>query len=401
MPVYKYMAINATKQKVKGKYIAENEQELASALAANNLYLVWAVVHREQSSSSFSLGMGKTGLADLSAFCRQFAIMITAGIPLVDCLECLKRQKYSSTFKNILQTIFEDVQGGDMLSDAVDKHRKVFPDFFRSMVRVGEASGRLDTVLIALADYYESDAAMRRKAKGAMAYPMMLMGMTVAIAILMMTFVIPTFKETMGEMEVAVEGFTKVVYDTSDFLVAYWKILLVAVIGVVVGVGIFLQTEPGKYAFDVFKLYCPYIGRVTTDLITARFARAFSILLSSGMDMVSALDTVSGILGNRPLRKRFEAAVLAVRQGSSLTDALRAQRIFPEMMLQMIAVGERTAALDEVLTRSCTFFDQRVEASLTSATSKIQPVMLLIMGGVIGSLFLAVYSPMLSIMNGL
>ena len=401
MPVYKYLAVNAQKQRVKGKYIAENEQELATALAANNLYLVSAAVHHERPASSFSLGTGKAGLADLSSFCRQFAIMVTAGITLVECLECLKKQNYTATFKNVLQTIYEDVKGGAMLSEAIDKHKRVFPSFFRSMVFVGEASGRLDTVFVALADYYESDAAIRRKAKSALAYPMMLMGMTVAIAILMMTFVIPTFKETMGEMEVAVEGFTKTVYDTSDFIVANWKILLIAVIFVVVAVGIFMQTKPGKYAFDVFKIRCPYIGRVTTDLITARFSRAFSILLASGMDLATALDTVAGILGNRYLQKRFERAVQMVRQGTALTDAMRYYKIFPEMMLQMIAVGERTASLDEVLARSCSYFDQRVEASLNSVTAKIQPVMLLIMGGVIGSLFLAVYSPMLSIMNGL
>lgn len=401
MPVYKYLAVNAQKQRVKGKYIAENEQELATALAANNLYLVSAAVHRERAASSFTLGAGKAGLADLSSFCRQFAIMITAGIPLVDCLECLKKQSYTAALKGILQTIYEDVKGGAMLSEAIDKHKRAFPNFFRSMVFVGEASGQLDTVLVALADYYESDAAIRRKAKSALAYPLMLLGMTVAIAILMMTFVIPTFKDTMGAMEVEIEGFTKTVYDTSDFIVANWKLLLIGVLLAAVGIGIFMQTKPGKYGFDVFKIKCPYIGGVTTDLITARFSRAFSILLASGMDLASALDTVAGILGNRYLQKRFQEAVLMVRQGISLTDALRHYKIFPEMMLQMIAVGERTASLDEVLARSCTYFDQRVETSLNSATSKIQPVMLLIMGGVIGSLFLAVYSPMLSIMNGL
>ena len=164
---------------------------------------------------------------------------------------------------------------------------------------------------------------------------------------------------------------------------------------------VLLRTEAGKYAFDVFKVKSPLIGTITTDLVTARFSRALSILLSSGMDLSSALESVGLILGNRYLTRRFLAATENVRQGMSLTTALTRYDIFPDMLIQMVSVGEKTASLDEVLTRSCTYFDQKVETSLNSLTSKIQPIMLLIMGVVIGSLFLAVYSPMLTMMTQL
>lgn len=402
MPIYKYVAINAERQRVKGKFIAEDEHELAAALAKNNLYLESASLYKEGTPSSFfTMGTGKVSLRDLTGFCRHISIMITAGIPVLDCLSTLKRQSYSGYFRSILSVVYDDVKGGEMLAAALDKHKQAFPSFFRSMVHIGEASGRLDTVFVALADYYESDAAIKRKAKSALAYPTMLFFMTVAIVFLMLLFVVPTFQDTLSDLEVEVTGFTKAVYDASDFIVGYWNVLLLSIIGVVGIVFLLLKTPRGKYAFDVFKIRAPIIGRISTDLVTARFSRAFSILLSSGMDLSSAMDTVGMIIGNRYLSERFTEAAEAVRHGTSLTDALRYYRIFPEMLLQMISVGERTASLNDVLSRTCTYFDQQVEASLNSITSKIQPVMLLVMGGVIGSLFLAVYSPMLSIMTTL
>ena len=402
MPTYKYVAVNLQKKKYKGLYIAEDEKDLAQQLTKQHLYLVSATVYKGGTPSAFfTLGTGKVQLSELTTFCRQFSIMISTGIPLLECIECLKSQPYSAYFKSILQVISEDVKGGAMLSAALEKHKKVFPSFFRSMVYVGEASGKLDTVFVSLADYYESDASIKRKVRGALAYPMMLGGMTVAIVILMLAFVIPTFKKTLAQMNVVPEGITKAVYDISDFLIAYWNLLLLGVILVCGGLYLFCRSATGKKVIDVLKIKLPIIGRVQINLITARFARALSILLSSGMDLSEALDTISIILGNSYVVGRFSEAADDVRQGVSMTDAFRKQRMFPQMLIQMISVGERTASLEEVLTRSCAFFDEQVETSLNSATSKSQPVMLLIMGIVIGTLFLAVYSPMLSIMTTL
>ena len=402
MPVYKYIAVNAQKQKVKGKFIADDEKELAAALAKKNLYLVSASVDKEGTPSAFfTTGTGKVQLKELTTFCRQFAIMITAGITVLECLENLKKQNYSHYFKSILQVIYDDVQSGSMLSNAVDKHAKVFPHFFRSMVHVGEASGKLNEVFESLADYYESDEKIKRKAKSALSYPLMLLGMTVAIVILMLTFVVPTFKDTMSKLDVVVEGFTKTVYDLSDYLTANWRFLLIGVMLIAGVLILVLQTNGGKYAADVFKIHAPMISKIQVDLITARFARAFSILLSSGMPLSEVLDTLDLIIGNRHLQKRFKKVIEDVNHGVSLTKALESLHFFPEILIQMVSVGERTAALGEVMTRTYKYFDERVESSLNALTAKIQPIMLLIMGVTIGSLFLAVYSPMMSIMNQL
>ena len=402
MPTYKYVAVNLQKKKYKGIYIAEDENDLAVQLTKQNLYLVSAKVYKGGTPSAFfTLGTGKVKLAELTTFCRQFAIMLATGIPLLECIDILKQQPYSNYFKSILQVISEDVKGGAMLSEAIDKHKKIFPDFFRSMVHVGEASGKLDSVFTSLADYYESDASIKRKVKSALAYPMILAVMTVGIVIIMLAFVVPTFRDTLSNLELEPEGITAVVYGISDFLLEWWQLLIASVILIGGGIFLFLRTQKGKRAFDVFKVKCPFIKRVQINLITARFARAFSLLLESGMDMATALDKVSIILGNSYFEERFNEAAEDVRNGVSLTNAFQKQNLFPQMLIQMVSVGEKTASMEDVLGRSCVFFDEQVESSLTALTSKIQPIMMIIMGAVIGTLFIAVYSPMLSIMNGL
>lgn len=402
MQKFKYTAVNLQKQKIKGIFIANDEKDLAEQLAKQSLFLISAKPYSGGTPSAFfTLGTGKVPLRELTNFCRQFAIMLNTHIPALDCLDILKIQPFSTYFKNILSVIYEDVKGGMLLSAALEKHAKVFPDFFRSMIKVGEISGRLDVVLTSLADYYETDSAIKKKVKGALAYPGMLALMTVGIVILMMTFVVPTFRETLNELGVAVTGLTAIVYAISDFLLAWWLYLLAGVI--VVGLVVFLvaRTEFGGYFFDVLKLKIPIIKTIQINMITSRFARAFALLLSSGMDLNEAMYATEIVIGNKYLQRRFHEATEAVRGGMSLTSAFESYKLFPPMMIQMITIGEKTNSLDDVLSRSCKFFDTQVETSLNSLTNKIQPIMLMIMGAIVGTLFLAIYSPMISIMTGL
>jgi len=402
MRKYKYTAVNLEKQKIKGTFIAKDEKDLGEQLAKQGLFLLKATPYSGDTPNAFfTLGTGKATLSELTNFSRQFAIMLNTHIPILDCLDILRNQHYSAYFKKVLDVVYDDVKSGLLLSDALDKHKKVFPHFFRSMVHIGEQSGKLDVVLVSMADYYEKDSDIKRKVKSAMAYPMMLLGMTVGIVILMFALVIPTFKKTLADMDVEITGVTKVVYDIYDFLVLYWGLLVAGIIIIVAALFIFGMTEKGKYFFDVLKLKVPLIRTIQLNMITARFARGFGLLLSSGMDLNEALDAIEIVLGNRYMKKRFHEAAENVRHGVSITVAFDSYKLFPQMMIQMISIGERTATLDEVLLRTCSYFDTQVETSLNSITSKIQPVMLMIMGLVVGTLFIAVYSPMLSMMNGL
>lgn len=403
MQKFKYTAVNLQKQKIKGTFIANDENDLAAQLAKQSLFLISCKAYTNDTPSAFfSLSVGSSvSTSELTNFCRQFSIMQNTGISILDCLDILRNQHFSAYFRNLLQVIYEDVKSGLLLSDALDKHRKVFPHFFRSMVRVGELSGKMELVFGSLADYYESEKAIKAKVKSALSYPLMLLAMTVGVVILMMLVVVPTFREAMAQMDVEITGITKIVYDLSDFMLSYWLVMLAGVI--TVGLVIFLigRTESGAFFFDKMVTCVPFVRTVQRNLFTARFARAFGLLLSSGMDLNSALDSVEVIISNRYLKKKFHEAAESVRQGMSITVAFETYKLFPQMMLQMVTIGERSGTLDEVLMRSCLFFDNQVETSLNSVTSKIQPIMLLLMGGIIGTLFIAVYSPILNIMTNL
>lgn len=399
---YKYTAVNLEKHKIKGTFIAKDEKDLAEQLAKQGLFLLSAKPYSGDTPNAFfTLGTGKATISELTNFSRQFSIMLNTHIPILDCLDILRNQSYSAYFKKVIDVVYDDVKSGLLLSDALDKHKKVFPHFFRSMVHIGEQSGKLDMVLVSMADYYEKDRDVRRKVKSAMSYPLMLLGLAIGIIVLMFTMVIPKFKETLADMEVEITGVTKVVYDIHSFLSLYWGLIVAGII--IIGIILFLfgLTEKGKYVYDVLKLKLPLIKSVQLNMITARFARGFGLLLSSGMDLSDALEAIEIVLGNRYMTKRFHEAAENVRHGVSITVAFDSYKLFPQMMIQMISVGERTATLDEVLLRSCNYFDAQVESALNSVTSKIQPVMLIIIGGIIGTLFIAVYAPLLSMMNGL
>ena len=402
MQKFKYVAVNLQKQKIKGTFIAKDEKDLASELAKQSLYVISCSPYSDKTPSAFfTLGTGKVKLSELTTFCRQFSIMQNTHIPILDCLDLLKNQNFTVYFKKILQVIYDDVKGGMLLSEALNKHAKVFPDFFRSMVYVGEMSGKLHLVFASLADYYEKDSALKKKIKSALSYPIMLLCLTIGILVLMFTMVVPTFRTSLASLDVEPEGLTLAIYNISDFFSEYGNYLIIGVIMLGLIIFLILRSEKGKYAMDYLKVKLPFIKKVNLSIVTARFARGFGLLLSSGMDLNDALDTVEIVIGNRYVRKRFHSAAENIRHGMSLTVAFDSQKLFPPIMIQMIEIGEKTASLDEVLTRSCNFFDGQVDTTLNALVAKIQPTMLIIMGAIIGTLFVAVYSPMLNIMNRL
>ena len=292
MKQFKYVAMNLQQEKFTGVFLAENEIDLSIQLQKQGLYLVSAKIYTGIASTGFfSLSVGKVTMAELNSFCRQFAIMINSGIPIIGCLDILKEQKYSKILKDVLVIINDDVRGGMMFSEALDKHKKIFPNFFRSMIAVGEKSGKMDVVLNSLADYYENDAKSKKQMKAAFSYPVMLGIMTIGIVIVMLAFVVPTFRKSLSTLEVTPTGITKVVYDTSDFILDYGVFVLVGLIVLVLLLFAYIKTKNGRYAFDKFKMTCPGIKKLSIAILSARFSRAFGLLLTSGMDIIEAIKT--------------------------------------------------------------------------------------------------------------
>lgn len=402
MNQYKYVAMNMDREKYTGSFIAEDENDLAVQLQKQGLYLVSCKIYNASVKASFfSLSVGSVKLAELTTFCRQFAIMINSGISIVGCIDILKGQNYSSYFKKVLQVVSDDVRAGKMLSEALDRHKKVFPDFFRSMAAVGESSGRMDVVLNSLAEYYENDTKLKKQVKAAFSYPIMLAIMTIGIVAIMLGFVVPTFRESLSSLDIQATGITKIVYDLSDFIVNYGLYVLAIVVVLALLIFVFSRTKSGRYLFDKLKLTLPIVKKINIDLISARFCRSLALLLTSGMDLSDSLDSVLIVFGNQYFEKKFRQAIEEVRHGLNLASTFAKYKLFPPLLTQMVAVGEKANALDDVLNRSCSFFDDQATSTIQSITSKIQPTMLLLMGGIIGFLFLAIYSPMLDIMQNI
>ncbi len=398
MQKFKYTAVDIDKKKFKGHFLAEDIEDLRIQLSRQNLYLIKAMPESDTPPSAFFSVSGKVKTVELTTFCRQFAIMINSGVSIVESLGILKDQSFSDFFRKVLERVYDDVKVGLLLSEAMEKHPKVFPRFFTSMAYVGEQSGTLDEVLISCADYYENDSKIKAKTKSAMVYPIFLFGLMAAILVIMVAFVIPTFEGALDQIDAEMPALTAGIMDFSRWFIANWMylfliVVLFAAIFVIIG-----KTEQGKYLYHTIILYLPIFGKVQAALLASRFARGFGLLLSGGMDVVDAMNVIQRVLGNVNVEKRFALATNDVAEGKSLATSLSDHEIFPTMLIQMISVGEKTGSVDDVLLRSSSYFDDQAERSLTTMTTMIQPIMLGVMGITVGVLFYAIYSPMLGIM---
>ncbi|MDD4125387.1 MAG: type II secretion system F family protein [Eubacteriales bacterium] len=401
MQKYSYTAVNINNKKLKGIYIAEDEKDLRIQLAKQKLYLIKAQKAPDKTKASFFSVSGRVKPNERNTFCRQLAIMINSGVSIVNSIGILKQQHYTAFFKRILDSVYEDIKAGVLLSDAMAKYPKVFPAFFTGMTSVGEKSGMLDEVLRTVSDYYETDARIKKKARSAMVYPIILLVLMVGILVLMVAFVIPAFEKSLASLEVEMPVITVKIMGLSRFVRGYWKEIMLSLAVVFGGLTLAVKTKKGRYIWHTILLDMPVFGKVQQALISARFARSFGLLLESGMDLTDAMKSVTAVLGNKNTEKRFTAAAEEVKQGESLTTALDKYKLFPQMLIQMISVGEKTGSIGQVLLRSCGYFDEHVENSLSAMSQFIQPVMLVVMGGLLGLMFYAIYAPMISIMTTL
>ncbi|MBQ9481621.1 MAG: type II secretion system F family protein [Clostridia bacterium] len=402
MRKYKYTAVNVEKKKFIGSFVAENEEHLRQQLAQQNLYLISCKPIKNETPNPFFSLSGKIEIKELTTFCRQFAIMLNAGISILESLNQLKQQKFTGYFKSLLYIVYDDVKVGLLLSQAMEKHKKIFPEFFRSMIYVGEVSGNLEQVLISLADYYDNEIVLKKKIKGALSYPIIMGIMLVGVVSLMLLFIVPKFQDTLSKMEIDENEYnviTKVIFVMSEWLIANGLKLVYTVVGVVAVIFFGSKTERGKVILDTLKYKLPVIKNVQINMVASKFVKSLGLLLASGMNMADALEVVQHLLGNRYAEKEFKNIVNDVRQGASLTFAMDQYKIFPQILVQMISTGEKTGGVEEILGKTMKFFDSQVEDSLLKATGMIQPVMLAVMGLVIGVMFIAIYSPMLTIMQ--
>lgn len=400
MNKYKYVATDKDGKKIKGHFISSSESEMKQMLQKAGYYVISShQVSSKDVSSIFSLG--KIKVSELSNFCTQFSVMINAGISIVEAIEVSVSQNYSPTLKNTLKKIQEDMKQGLLLSQAMAKYPKVFPNFFSSMIYVGEAAGCLDKVLVSVAEYYEFEDKTKKKVVGSLAYPILLLVLLVVVVIALMLFVIPRFMDSFGKMDIDMPGITLAIFDISVFLQENWLMLLLVLIAIICVLFLLKFLPSVQYFYDKMKVKLPLFKKVNMALFTSRLCRSLGLLLSSGADSLSALESIKATITNKYLAKQFDKVINDVKMGFSLSNALASEMELSPVIIQMIIVGEKTGELDTVLIKTAPYFSSQAENALTSISSIIQPVILVLLGAVIAVLFISIYSPILEMIKSL
>jgi len=397
MPVYRYLAKNLKGETLDGEYETVSLDALEQMLRSKGYFLVKSSVK----GGEFTLaGMyGKINAKDIAVFCRQFAVILNSGITILEAIGILKDQASKRRMKEILEDVYSELQKGRMLSEAIVPYDDLFPEFMKNMIRVGEASGTLDTILNQLADYYEHDFKIRRKVKSAMTYPAILAVLTVAVVTLLMVAVLPMFSDMLSGMGGTLPGITVFLMAVSRFMADNILLLAAVVIIAVILFSYYIRTDNGRLWFDGLKLRLPIVKNTVLKTVTARFARSMSILLKSGIPIVNAMKIMKDLIGNRAVEKRFAEATSEIKEGKGIAGPIKRLGIFPPLLIHMIVVGENTGELDEMLSRTAGFFDEEVEEAIEKTVSLIEPAMIIIMAAVIGVIILSVMLPMVSIME--
>lgn len=400
MAIFKYKGVNANGKTVKDTIQADDAVSLKKLLRSQGIILSDYEQLKEKRRSNFFSVSSKAKKGEFVTFCRQFAIMLTAGVSIADCLDTLRKQKFTTVFKNDISAAYEEVLKGSLLSEALQKHPKNFPNYFISMVYVGELSGNLAHVLVRAADYYDNDLKIKAKTKSAMMYPMFLSIMVVAIFFLLMIMIVPNFAKTLQGYGQELPGLTQAVLAISDFVVANVVWLLLGIAVVVIGsILFFKKTAKGKYLWSAFMMHVPVFKNIKINTITTRFGQTFAILLESGMQVFDCMKVMPRIINDKYFEKKFAYAIEEVNNGKRLSRSLENTQLFPPMLSQMVNVGENTGSLDEVLNIVGDYYQNVLAQSIQRATALLEPMSILLLGGVVLVIILAVMLPMFNMVN--
>ncbi len=376
-----------------GEYEATDRKEVGNYLQKRRI-VITSIKKKPKEIQLGFLAKKSVGVKDLSVFTRQFATMVNAGLPLVQCLDVLGRQLEKPHFKKIVQEVMSDVEGGTTLAEAMGKHPKVFSDLYVNMIAAGEAGGILDIILSRLAVFLEKADALQRKVKGAMTYPMIVLTVAGGACIFMLMFVIPVFAKMFSDFGGTLPTPTRIVMGLSDFLRVYWWALLAGGIAISFSFKRFRATDKGRFITDKLALRIPVLGTVIQKSGVARFTRTLGTLIGSGVPILQGLEITSRTAGNRVIQRAIEATSVAISQGETIAGPLKESGVFPPMVTQMIGIGEQTGALDEMLSKIADFYDDEVDSAVDAMTAAIEPLMIVVMGGMVGSMLVAMYLPM-------
>lgn len=396
MPVFTYSARAITGELQTGEINLPTRDEVVGYLRKQRLIPV--AVRPKSKEIAISIGSGiKT--RDIVIFTRQFATMINAGLPLVQALSILAEQTENKKFRAIITAVLHDVEAGQTLAEAMRRHPKAFNELFVNMVAAGEAGGILDTILLRLAVFLEKSAALARKIKGAMTYPAVMLFVVIAATVILLWKVVPVFATMFADAGLALPLPTQIVLAVSGFLQAY---ILYMVLGSIAGVYLlrrYYATQSGKLVLDRLLLRLPILGPLIRKAAVSRFTRTLGTLVSSGVSILDGLEITARTAGNRVIHDAVMASRASIAGGATIAEPLKESGVFPPMVTQMINVGEQTGGLDDMLGKIADFYDDEVDNAVAALTAVLEPMMIVVMGVVIGGMVVAMYLPMFDMIN--
>ncbi|MEW6413454.1 MAG: type II secretion system F family protein [Candidatus Zixiibacteriota bacterium] len=396
MPVFEYKGKTLAGAAVKGELKANTRADLERVLRQNRIMVTSITKRAPEIQIKFGSGIKRI---DVSRFTRQFATMIGAGLPMVQCLDILASQMESRELAKIVNQVKDSVQGGSTLSEALARHPKIFDPLYSNMVEAGEVGGALDAILNRLAVYREKADQLIRKVKGAMVYPAVIVVVAAAVTVGMLAFIVPVFAKMFGGLNAELPKPTQIVLMISNFLKANFLYLVGGAIG---GFAVFVwwkRTPAGALLWDKFLLASPVLGNLVRKSSIARFTRTLGTLLASGVSILEALEITAKAAGNLVVANAINKSVLSIAEGDTITGPLKETGVFPPMVTQMISVGEKTGGLDEMLNKIADFYDEEVDEAVSALTSVIEPIIIVFMGIVIGGILIAMYLPMFDIIG--
>ncbi|WP_242339626.1 MULTISPECIES: type II secretion system inner membrane protein GspF [unclassified Anaeromyxobacter] len=401
MPVFQYKALNAAGKAVQGLKEADSPKTLRANLRREGVFLT-EVLGEAQAKREVNVRrwvLGRVGARDLAVATRQLAVLAHAGIPLVEALTALVDQVEHERLKRVLGDVKQRVNEGSSLADALAVHPRVFSTLYVNMIRAGESSGALEIVLVRLAEFTESQARLRSKIAGTMAYPIAMMVIGTGIMGILFTVVIPKITSIFENTSATLPWYTQVTIGISSFASRWWWAILLAGVAAVYGLARWRRTPAGRAAWDRAALRAPIFGPIIRQIAIGRFARTLSTLLKSGVPLLTAMDIVKNILGNTRLAEVIEQARDAIREGESIAAPLKRSGEFPPLVHHMVAIGERSGALEEMLANVADAYEDQVETTIAALTSLLEPVMIVAMGGVVAFIVFSVLMPILQINN--
>lgn len=387
--VYQGRTVSGSTQ---GEIEAPDRNAAVAALRSKGV-LTTAIKEKPAGAAKKEKAGGKVKDKEMAIFTRQFSTMIDAGLPLVQCLNILAEQSESKNLRMVTTKVARDVEAGSSLADAFGKHPKTFDDLFTNMIEVGESGGILDIVLQRLSVYIEKAAALKRKVKAAMIYPLTIVSVAVIVVIFMLTFVIPTFAKMFQNLGAELPLPTKIVLWLSEFVQSWILVIVAAMAGGIYALRRYYATEAGKMVIDSLLLKLPIVGTLIRKVAVARFTRTLGTLIASGVPILEGLRITARTAGNKVVEKAVLTTRAVVTAGGTITEPLKASTVFPPMVIQMINVGEQTGALDAMLGKIADFFDDEVDTAVGALTALLEPLMIVFLGVVIGGLVVAMYLP--------